>query len=122
MIALPISIYAILLGISACVVCWGLMCPVQSLPAWFRHHDKLLHALAFAGMAVLTTLWLPTVPSLFIWAALVLAGLGGEVAQNFTEQRKFCWRDAIANSVGAAVGLVFIRPVLVTTGWFDLLT
>jgi len=63
-------------------------------------------------MAMLTSLWLPQASFLFIWAVLVLAGLGGEVAQNYTEHRNFCWRDALANAVGAAAGLAVIRPVL----------
>jgi len=107
-----VNIFAVLLAISAGVVCWGLMCPLQSLPGWCRSHDKFFHALAFAGLAMLTSLWLPQAPSLFIWAVLALAGLGGEVAQDFTDQRRFCWRDAMANAGGAAAGLIVIRPLL----------
>jgi VanZ family protein len=107
-----VNIFAVLLGISAGLIGWGLVCPVQSLPAWCRDHDKVFHAIAFAGLAVLTSLWLPEANTFSIWAVLTLTGLGGEVAQNFTEQRKFCWRDALANAVGAAAGLIVIVPVL----------
>lgn len=106
-----VNIFAVLLGLSVGLIGWGLMCPVQSLPAWCRNHDKVFHAIAFAGLAVLTSLWLPEVNFFMIWAALTLTGLGGEFAQNFTEQRKFCWRDALANAVGAAAGLIVIAPL-----------
>jgi hypothetical protein len=102
---LPVNGFAILLCLAAGVVCWGLLSPVHALPAWSRSHDKLLHGLAFAALAVLANLWLPDAPVAGLWVAMVLAGLAGEVAQHFTAERRFCWRDAVANAVGAAVGL-----------------
>jgi VanZ family protein len=108
-----LNIFFVLLGFGVGLVGWGLLCPVQSLPECFRNHDKILHAVAFAGLAVLTSLWLPEANMFNIWVALTLAGLAGEVAQNFTGQRKFCWRDALANGVGAAAGLILIAPISV---------
>ena len=107
-----VNIFAVLLGISAGLIGWGLVCPVRSLPTWCRDHDKFFHAIAFAGLAVLTSLWPPEANTFMIWVAVTLAGLGGEVAQKFTEQRRFCWRDALANAVGAAAGLIVTVPAL----------
>lgn len=107
-----LNIFFLLLGFGAGLVGWGLLCPVQSLPECFRNHDKILHAVAFAGLAVLTSLWLPEANTFKVWAALTLVGFGGEIAQHFTEQRRFCWRDALANAAGAAVGLVVVAAVL----------
>lgn len=121
MTSYPVNGYAVLLGLCAAVVCWGLLSPVHSLPAWSRTHDKLLHGFAFAVLAVLTYLWLPDAPVGGLWVAMVLAGLASEAAQNFTADRRFCWRDATANAVGAAVGLGGVHLGLVYSdrlaGW-----
>lgn len=87
------------------VIGWGMLSPVERLPLWSRTHDKLMHGAAFALLAVLASLSLPQAHALTLWVALVVAGIGGEVAQHLSPHRQFCWRDAAANAVGAAVGL-----------------
>lgn len=122
MSSLPVNVFAVLLGLSVCIICWGLLSPVHALPAWSRTHDKLLHGGAFAFLAVLANLWLPHAPVLGLWCGLVFIGLAGEVAQHFTVHRRFCWRDAVANALGAAVGLGGVQWVLTQTGWLDFLS
>ena len=104
--ALPLELYAVLLVIFGAAVCWGLLSPVERLPLWSRTHDKLLHGVAFAILAILASLSLPDTRSGVLWISLVTAGLAGEIAQHMTPHRQFCWRDAVANAVGATVGLV----------------
>lgn len=94
-----------LLALGVAVVLWGLLSPVHSLPAWSHQHDKLLHALAFAMFAALASLGWPGVAPWVLWLVLVLAGLASEGLQHLTPDRRFCWRDAIANAIGAALGL-----------------
>jgi hypothetical protein len=117
-----INVFAVLLGLSACAICWGLLSPVHALPAWSRSHDKLLHVGAFAFLAVLANLWLPEAPVWGLWGMLVLAGLAGEVAQHFSVHRRFCWRDAVANAIGAAAGLGGVQWALTLPGWSWLLS
>ncbi len=99
----------ILLVMGAAVVLWGLLSPVQRLPAWSHKHDKLLHALAFAAFAILASLSWPNFHHMGLWLLLVLIGLASEGLQQLTPERKFCWRDAIANAIGAALGLGLIN-------------
>lgn len=121
MMDFPVNGFALLLGLGAVVLCWGLLSPIHALPAWSRTHDKLLHACAFAILAVLANLWLPRAHVSGLWFALVLVGLAGEVAQHFTAHRRFCWRDAVANALGAAVGLVCVQWILGQSDWSGLL-
>lgn len=110
--SLPVEFFGILLLLAAGVVLWGLLSPVDALPLWSRTHDKLLHAIAFAILAVLTNLWLREASVGALWGALVLGGLAGEVAQHFSVHRQFCWRDALANAFGATVGLCGVQIFL----------
>ena len=95
----------VLLAVTAAVVLWGLLSPVQSLPVWSHKRDKLLHAIAFAVFAVLASLSWPGVHRIGLWLLLVLAGLVSEGLPHLTPDRRFCWRDATANAIGAALGL-----------------
>lgn len=115
-IVLP-TVALALLCLGAAVVLWGLLSPVGRLPAWSHRHDKVLHALAFAILAVLCYLSWPGVHLVALWVLLVLAGLASEGLQQLTPQRRFCWRDATANAIGAAVGLglVAASPALFTS-------
>ena len=94
-----------LLCLGAAVVLWGLLSPVQRLPTWSHKHDKLLHAVAFAVLAVLVHASWPSAHLGKLWLILVLAGFASEGLQQLTPSRRFCWRDAVANAVGSAVGL-----------------
>lgn len=95
----------VLLCLGAMVVLWGLLSPVKRLPAWSHKHDKLMHAMAFAVLAVLAYASWPGIHLVGLWLALSLAGLASEGLQHLTPERRFCWRDAAANAAGAAVGL-----------------
>ena len=94
-----------LLGLGIAVVLWGLLSPVQRLPAWSHKHDKLLHALAFAVLAALAHVSWPSAHVGKLWGILVVAGLASEGLQQLTPDRRFCWRDAVANAIGSALGL-----------------
>lgn len=95
----------VLLCFCALVVLWGLLSPVRRLPAWSHRYDKLLHAIAFAVLAVLAYASWPGAHLMVLWLILVLAGLASEGLQQLTPERRFCWRDAVANAAGAAIGL-----------------
>lgn len=112
MTSLPVEIFGILLLFVALVVLWGLLSPVDVLPLWSRTHDKLLHGVAFAILAVLANLWQREAHVGVLWAALVVGGVAGEVAQHFSAYRQFCWRDAVANALGVTVGLSGVQCFL----------
>mgnify|MGYP003382424914 CR=1 FL=1 len=112
MIQVPPEVFGILLLLCALLVLWGLLSPVDVLPNWIRAHDKWMHAVAFGGLAGLTNLWLQDANVGAIWLALVVAGLLGEVAQHFSVHRRFCWRDALANTLGVTAGLTIIQWLL----------
>ena len=112
MSALAAEWYAVVLVICGGVVCWGLLSPVERLPLWSRTHDKLMHGVAFAILAILASLSLPDTRSGVLWISLVAVGLAGEIAQHMTPHRQFCWRDAVANAVGAAFGLAGYQWVI----------
>ncbi len=95
----------LLLTMCSGLVFLGLVVPVERLPLWTRTHDKLLHAAAFALLAVLASLSLPDTRAMVLWVVLAAAGLMGEIAQHLSPHRQFCWRDALANALGAAAGL-----------------
>lgn len=103
--AVPASIALLFLSIGSVVILWGLLSPPENLPAWSRSHDKLLHALAFALLAVLASMSWPDIDHAKMWVWLVLVGLGSECLQQLSPHRKFCWRDTTANAIGAAMGL-----------------
>mgnify|MGYP000485137582 CR=1 FL=1 len=86
----------VLLCLGALVVLWGLLSPVKRLPTWSHKHDKLLHAMAFAVLAVLAYASWPGIHLVGLWLALSLAGLASEGLQQLTPERRFCWRDAAA--------------------------
>lgn len=109
---LPPQVSLALLCLCTVVVLWGLLSPIQRLPAWSHRHDKLLHAAAFALLAVLAYASWPGISVLGLWCVLVLAGLASEGLQQLTAERCFCWRDAAANAIGAAIGLG-----LLSAGW-----
>ena len=94
-----------LLAVCSGLVFLGLIFPIERLPRWSRTHDKLLHAAAFALLAVLASLSMPGTQAVVIWMVLAAAGLMGEVAQHLSPHRQYCWRDAVANALGAAAGL-----------------
>lgn len=88
-----------------CIVLWGLISPVSKLPTWAQTHDKAWHLFAFVLFAILASISWPGTHPLLLWLALVFAGFASEVVQGFTPHRRFCWRDGLANAIGAALGI-----------------
>lgn len=88
------------LGVSA-----GCLVPARWLPP--LRHDKLLHFLAFGGLALLAGRMAQDFTEQALWLlGLVLAGLAIEMLQNLVPGRKFCWRDMAANVAGIGVAAV----------------
>lgn len=97
--------------VAAAVVGWGLFSPTHSLPAWTHRHDKYWHALAFAGLALLTHGAFGEVSPVVLWLVLSTLGLLTEILQQwFAPGRAFSWGDALANTAGAAVGFQLSAP------------
>ncbi len=88
-----------------CVVLWGLTSPISKLPTWAQTHDKVWHLLVFVMFAILASISWPEVHPLFLLLSLVLVGFASEVVQGLTPYRRFCWRDGIADAIGAALGI-----------------
>ena len=65
----------VLLCLGALVVLWGLLSPVKRLPTWSHKHDKLLHAMAFAVLAVLAYASWPGIHLVGLWLALALLAI-----------------------------------------------
>ena len=94
------------------VIGWGLFSPTHRLPAWTHRHDKIWHLTAFAGLAFLTQgVWLHA-SAWLVWLALSLIGLLTEALQErYAAGRHFSWGDALANTLGAALGLLIASPL-----------
>lgn len=86
--------------------------PLAPITFW----DKAEHALAFAGLAFLGKTAYPQRPWLFWW--LALSGLGGliEMLQWSTGWRSGEWADALADTLGVALGLCGFR--ITVWRWF----
>lgn len=91
------------IGLGASVVA-GCIVPNRWLPA--LPNDKLMHFVAFAGLAALSLRLADDWNERLLWAAaLVVAGWLIECVQGrFVPGRHFCWRDVAANTAG--VGFV----------------
>jgi VanZ family protein len=89
--------------ISGCIaVSAGCLVPARWLPP--LRNDKLLHFLAFGGLALLATQMARTHAEQLAWLlGLLAAGWAIEVLQNLVPGRKFCWRDMAANAAGISV-------------------
>lgn len=82
--------------------------PVPDVVDLSNHRDKLMHAAAFAGFAVLgCAAWPQRVPQVLV--GLVLYGIAKEVAQHFTSWRSGDPLDFIADFTGIMVGLAVWR-------------
>lgn len=87
---------AALIGVSA-----GCLVPARWLPP--LPNDKLMHFLAYAGLALLAGRIAQTDVQHALWLTGLL-GLGWaiELLQNMVPGRRFCWRDMAANAGGIA--------------------
>jgi VanZ family protein len=87
------------------VVVWGELKPGGGGPAVW---DKLLHFIAYFGLAAIATVALGRRKAA-LWAAFALAIFGGilEIVQSFVG-RDAEWGDEIANVVGVCAGLAVV--------------
>lgn len=85
---------------AATAMCAGCLVPNSWLPSPLPN-DKFMH---FAGFALLSALALRLVPgraeALWALVGLMLAGALIECLQALVPERKFCWRDMVANGAG----------------------
>jgi VanZ family protein len=87
---------------AAAAVSAGCLMPAHWLPP--LPNDKLLHFLAFGGLALLTSRIAQNGSEQFLWLiGLLLVGWMIEMLQNLVPGRQFCWRDLAANAAGISV-------------------
>ncbi len=94
--------FAFLFVLTGSLAHWGMLCQHPLIPQWVHRHDKAMHFAAFAALAAFALGAWPATPLLHLWAALTLLGLLMETLQHLLTRRCFCWKDALANSLGAA--------------------
>jgi|SRR5690349_14336159 len=84
--------------------------PQQELPRAFDFNDKLNHIFGHAAMALYFSGLVPRKSWWKIFVFLLLLGIGIEFAQHFMHWgRHGDYRDVIANSLGAVLGLLIGR-------------
>lgn len=98
-------LWLILLGMTL----WGMLTHHPLIPAWVHQNDKVMHFVAFGMLAGVAHGAWPGLALPTLW--LLLCGLGvlAEWAQHFTARRSFCWRDAVANAMGAGCVLLLLH-------------
>ncbi len=101
--------FGLLFVITGSLALWGMVSHHPRIPAWVHRHDKIMHFVAFAMLAGLAQGALPRTAPLQLWAALAVLGLVAEGLQPVLSSRQFCWKDAIANAVGAATVLGWLH-------------
>jgi len=100
----------VIIVVAAVIVC---LVPGQELPKAFEYNDKVSHitghglmAIYFSGLVARRSWW-----KIFVF--LLLLGTAIEIAQySMHAGREGDWRDVVANSLGAVVGLA--------VGWIGL--
>lgn len=92
--------WQLIVFISGCVaVSAGCLVPARWLPP--LPNDKLLHFLAFGGLAFLAACMTQSHLEQLAWMLCLLAASWAiEMLQNLVPGRKFCWRDMAANAAG----------------------
>lgn len=94
-------------GMTAVLI--GCLVPARWLPA--LPNDKLLHFLAYGGLALLASRIAGDSTELAAWLlGLFFAGWAIEAVQRWVPGRSFCWRDLAANTAGILVAAL-ISPV-----------
>lgn len=90
---------------AASAVTLGCLLPARWLP--LLPNDKLLHFLAFGGLATLALYMERAWHQRAMWIlGLLLAGLAIELLQKLVPGRSFCWYDMRANAAGIAAAVV----------------
>ncbi len=85
----------------------GCLLPASWLPP--LPNDKLLHFVAFGGMALMAGRLAPQGMLVLALLAVFMASGLIEYLQKWVPGRSFCWRDMAANAAGtAAAGLVLV--------------
>lgn len=105
-------VFRILWLIVFCVVLWGMLTHHAFIPSWIHQNDKIMHFVAFGVLAGVAHGAWPSMALTTLW--LLLCGLGvlAEGAQHFTVRHRFCWRDAVANALGAGCVLLLLHWAL----------
>lgn len=101
--------FGLLFALTGSLALWGMLTRHHRVPEWVHRHDKAMHFLAFALLAALAQGAWPEATGLTLWVGLSLLGLLTEGLQHLLTSRRFCWRDATANAMGAATVLVFLQ-------------
>src|SRR5690349_21021779 len=90
--------------------------PEQELPGAFEFNDKLNHVFGHAAMAGYFSGLVPRRSWWRLFVCLLVLGIGIEFAQHYMQLgRRGDYRDVIANSAGAGLGLLLARLGL--AGW-----
>lgn len=100
--------FVLLFGLTGMVALWGMLSSHPGIPQWVHRYDKAMHFVAFAMLAALAQRAWPTIAASALWVGLSLLGLLTEGMQHLLTSRRFCWRDATANALGAATALMLI--------------
>ena len=79
----------------------------QPPPEFFLQSDKVLHVLAFTGLALCTRLAIYSAPVRWVVLGLLCAAVGTEYLQHWVQPlRMFSFYDAASNMVGVMLGLL----------------
>lgn len=97
--------FGLLLAITGSLALWGMLTRHPRIPQWVHRHDKAMHFASFALLAALAQGTWPTATAWALWVCLSALGVVTEGLQHLLTHRHFCWRDAMANAMGAATVL-----------------
>ncbi len=101
----------ILFMCGALAISAGCLVPARWLPP--LPNDKLLHFLAFGGMAMLAERIARDRSEQVAWlAGLFIAGWLIECLQSWVPDRNFCWRDMAANTAGILSAAIFSQVLI----------
>lgn len=95
------TLFQILWSCTLVLVLIGMLTAVDLIPSWVHRHDKIAHFVAFGVLAGMAHGAWPNIALSALWGIITLLGLLTEAAQHLTVNRRFCWRDALANALGA---------------------
>ena len=105
-------IFQILWLIMFCMTLWGMLTHHEIIPTWVHQNDKVMHFVAFGLLAgVAHSAW-PGLSLSTLWFLLCVLGVMAEGVQHFAAGRSFCWRDAVANAIGAGCVLLSLHWVI----------
>lgn len=101
--------FGLLLALTGSLTLWGMLTRHPRIPQWVHRHDKAMHFVAFALLAALAQSTWPAATAWVLWVGLSGLGLLTEGLQHLLTSRRFCWRDATANAMGAATVLAALH-------------